>query len=117
MVEIMDIKGIFFRTTFDADLAPVEVFGFRGRVEAPCPGREDSTVSLCLGEGCNKFRLQRPTNIGTCEAYVLYYDKSGTFIGAYYREPGGGYKELNPPSNTFNVRFGCSPECGVTEFV
>src|SRR6266850_7176455 len=84
----MDIKGIFFRTTFDADLAPVEVFGFRGRVEAPCPGREDSTLSLCLGEGCNKFRLKRPTNIGTCEAYVLYYDKSGTFIGAYYREPG-----------------------------
>jgi hypothetical protein len=41
----MDIKGIFFRTTFDADLAPVEAFGFRGRVEAPCPGREDSTVS------------------------------------------------------------------------
>ncbi|MFZ0711572.1 MAG: hypothetical protein WAM53_16155 [Terrimicrobiaceae bacterium] len=108
----MDVKGIFFQTTFEADLAPMGVFGLRGRIEAPCPGREDNTVSLCLGEGCHGFRLKRPKNIGTCEGYVLYYDQSGTFIGCYVLRSGQAFSELNPPSSTFNVRFGCSPECG-----
>ena len=71
MVEIMDIKGIFFRTTFDADLAPVEVFGFRGRVKAPCPGREDSTVSLCLGEAAINFGSNARRTFGTCEDMFL----------------------------------------------
>ena len=64
----MNPKGTFFQTTFDGEPAPIELAGFRGRVTAPCPGRTDNTVSLCLGEGCNKFKLSRPKNVGSCEA-------------------------------------------------
>jgi hypothetical protein len=121
----MDPKSIFFQTNFDGEPAPIELTGFRGRVTAPCPGRADNTVSLCLGEGCNKFKLSRPKNVGSCEAYVLFYDQSGTFIGGRILQPGDELESISPKSNTYNVRFGCSPRCGgsatlefdVTEFV
>ena len=120
----MNPKGTFFQTTFDGEPAPIELAGFRGRVTAPCPGRADNTVSLCLGEGCNKFKLSHPKNVGSCEACILFYDESGTFIGGHIFQPGDESDGINPKSNTFNVRFGCSPRCGgsailefdVTEF-
>jgi hypothetical protein len=108
----VDIRGIFFQTSVDTDLAVADSAGFRARVAAPCPGSAQNTVTLCTGN-CSGFRLSHPKNVGTCEGYLLYYDQSGTFIGGILLPAGQQYESTNPPPpNTVYVKFGCSPKCG-----
>lgn len=110
----MNVKSVFFQTNLDEETVPTETLTLRGQIKAPCPGSKTNTVSLAIGEKANQFSLGRPKNIGTCEAYILFYDQTGTYLSHYVLQPGEEISGIYPPSNTFYVKFGCSPKCGGT---
>ena len=110
----MDIKSVFFQTTLDDEVVQTEPVTFRGRVSAPCPGSNAKTKTLVMGEKANQFKVGNPKNIGTCEAYILFFDRTGTYIDHYTLQPGEKIDTVYPPGNAYYVKFGCSPECGGT---
>jgi hypothetical protein len=102
----------FFTSATDEEPAtPLDVPTIRVRISAPCPGRESNTVKL----GGRNLRMRNPKNVGTCLAYILFYDANGTSLGCWYLYPGDqrdGW-QMWPPDASI-VKFGCNPECGGT---
>jgi hypothetical protein len=89
--------------------------GLRRRVEAPCPGSKYNIVTLAQGSDCLEFLKKKLENVGTCKSYVLFFDRSGTFISGYTLEPGESlHDQLTPPSNTYFIKYGCATDCGGT---
>lgn len=109
----MSIRNIFFQTSIDDDIAPMEGTGLRARVKAPCPGNKYNVVLLASGWNCLEFLEKNLKNVGKCTSYVLLYDKTGTNLGAYYLEPGEQLVDVtNAPASTHFIKYGCDPNCG-----
>ena len=109
----MDIKGIFFQTSVDDDIAPMEGVGMRQRVKALCPGNKANLVLVAKGAGCLEFLKRNLENVGKCTSFIVLYDETGTAIGAYELPAGKMLgRPSDAPSNTFFIKYGCDPKCG-----
>jgi hypothetical protein len=99
----------------DLNQQPEQSAGFpKARVQAPCPGCFANTVVLLAGQDV-LTGLLKPKNVGSCQLHIVFYDSSGTFIGAYDFDPGEVWDDLLTfPSNTDVVRLGCAVGCSGT---
>ena len=108
----MNPTNAFFTSATDEEPAtPLDALTIRVRISAPCPGRESNTVRL----GGRNLRMGNPKNVGTCLAYILFYDANGTALRYWPLYPGDqrdGWQTWPPDASI--IKFGCSPECGGT---